>query len=199
LIIYPHGPIMLAYDIFDTSGKLSAADYLKEGLGKEVFQVNGKINKERYDKIVEIVKSWGINVIYKPLSYFNGGYITTIFSGHLDIALKDGTSLEVNFSTLIHELAHLFLGHTGHQSIKQHNKQQSMRLQTRKLSRTTEELEAETVSFLVCSRIGLISNAPDYLAGYIKTEKDLEFFSYEFVIKTADKIENMYISPTMNL
>lgn len=199
LILYPNGPIMIAYDIFDTYGKLSPEDYLKEGLGKEVYKVNGKISKERYDKIVEIVKSWGINVIYKPLSFFNGGYITTIFRGNLDIALKENMTLEQNFSVLIHELAHLFLGHTGHQSIKQHNKEKSIKFQTRKLTRTTEELEAETVSFLICSRIGLITNASDYLAGYIKSNEDIENFSYELVIKTADKIESMFISPTTYL
>ena len=193
LILYPHGPIMLVYDIIDTSGKQSAEEYLKAGLGREVFKANGKIPIDRYDKTIETVKSWGINIIYKPLSYFNGGYITTVFTGFLDIALKKDTEIEKNFRVLIHELAHLFLGHTGHKSIKLSKKEQTIKFNCRTLDRTTQELEAETVSFLVCSRVGLITNASDYLAGYITSNKNLEEFNYELVIKTADKIESLFI------
>lgn len=62
----------------------------------------------------------------------------------------------------------------------------------RKLSRTAEELEAETVSFLVSKKMGLATNAAEYIAGYIKSENDLIEFSYESVIKTADRIDQLF-------
>ncbi len=63
----------------------------------------------------------------------------------------------------------------------------------RKLSRTGEELEAETISFLICKKLGLETRAAEYLAGYISSDKDLEEFSHELVIKIADKIEETFL------
>jgi len=63
----------------------------------------------------------------------------------------------------------------------------------RKMTRTAEELEAETISFLICKKLGLETRAAEYLAGYISSEKDLEQFSHELVIKTADKIEEIFL------
>jgi hypothetical protein len=136
----------------------------------------------------------GLKISHKPLSYFNAGYVTTtIFKGHLEICLKEGMGIEENFAVLIHELAHLFLGHTGHEHIQYQNKEKQTELMHRKLSRTAEELEAETVSYLICHKLGLQSRSAEYIAGYITCEKDLLEFSYEIVIKTADKIEKLFV------
>ncbi|MGB4849809.1 MAG: hypothetical protein WBP41_17925, partial [Saprospiraceae bacterium] len=56
-----------------------------------------------------------------------------------------------------------------------------------------QELEAETISFLICKKLGLETKAAEYLAGYIKSDKDLEEFSHELVIKSADKIEEIFL------
>ena len=63
----------------------------------------------------------------------------------------------------------------------------------RALSITARELEAETISFLICKKMGLESKAAEYLAGYIKSDEDLEAFSHELVIKTADRIEELFL------
>jgi len=41
--------------------------------------------------------------------------------------------------------------------------------------------------------LGLQTSSAEYIAGYIKNEKDLLEFSYETVIKIADKIEKLFI------
>ncbi len=70
-----------------------------------------------------ITMSLGIRISFKPLSFFNTGYITTIFhQGPPEIALKAGMSYEQDLAVLIHELAHLFLGHTGHPVLQQKSK-----------------------------------------------------------------------------
>ena len=196
VILQPFSPVMLVYDVFQTKGMESPQEFLEQGLGTKPFEVKGKIKPQILDDTIAIAISWGINISFKPLSFFNAGYVTTIFKGHLEIALKEGMSYEQNLAVLIHEIGHLFLGHTGHPVLHQPAKEgkvKELKLMTRKLSRTGEELEAETISFLICKKLGLETKAAEYLAGYITSDKDLEEFSHELVIKTADKIEETFL------
>ena len=186
------------YDIFQTEGRESPQEFLEKGLGTKPFEVKGKINPRILDDSIAIANSWGIKILYRPLSFFNPGYVTTIFKGRLEIALKEGMSYEENLAVLIHELGHLFLGHTGHlilrQTVKDPEKlSKEIKLLQRKLTRTAEELEAETISFLICKKLGLETRADEYLAGYISSDSDLEQFSHELLIKTVDKIEEMFL------
>ena len=63
----------------------------------------------------------------------------------------------------------------------------------RNLGRNAEELEAETIAFLICRRLGLTTQSAEYLAGYINSEKDIIRFNYEMVIHTVDKIERLFL------
>lgn len=193
IILAPMGPVMLVYDIFDTEGKESPEEFLKRGLGRKPFDVKGELNPQIFKQSIQTAEQWGIKIMYIPLSYFNAGYITTIFKGRLEICLKEGMSNEENFAVLIHELAHLFLGHTGHRELRQLPGEKKIILLRKKLSRAVEELEAETVSYLICFKLGLETRSAEYFAGYIKSENDLLQFSYETVIKTADRIEKMFV------
>lgn len=196
VILQPFSPVMLAYDVFKTEGKESPQEFLEKGLGTKPFDVSGKINPQTLEDAILIATSLGIKITFKPLSFFNAGYVTTIFKGSLEIALKEGMSYEQNLAVLIHELGHLFLGHTGHLVLRQITKEgkvKEIKLMQRKMTRTAEELEAETISFLICKKLGLETRAAEYLAGYISSDKDLEQFSHELVIKIADKIEEIFL------
>lgn len=198
IILAPNGPVMLVYDVFETEGKESPEEFMKNGLGRKPNEVVGIIEPKTYQKSIEEAKKWGIKVSKKPFSYFKGGHVTTIYAGFLEICLKEGVSDEENFSVLIHELAHLFLGHTGHKKIHYQGKEKPTELLQRKMARTAEELEAETVSYLICQKLGLTTQSDEYIAGYIKSEQDLLSFSYEIVIKTADKIEKLFLGKLDN-
>lgn len=193
IILAPNGPIMLVYDVFETEGTESPDEFMKKGLGRKPIDVVGKIDNSIYNRAIDEARKWKIKISYKPFDYFKGGHITTIFAGHLEICLKNDLSKEENFSVLIHELAHLFLGHTGHKYIHYSEKEKPTELLQRKMTRTAEELEAETVSYLICHRLGLITQSAEYIAGYIKSNEDLIRFSYEYVIKITDKIERLFI------
>ena len=196
VILQPFSPVMLAYDVFQTEGKDSPQEFLEKGLGTKPYDVSGKINPKTFEDAIFTATSLGIKITFKPLSFFNAGYVTTIFKGSLEIALKEGMSYEQNLAVLIHELGHLFLGHTGHLSLRQMTKEgkiKEIKLMQRRMTRTAEELEAETISFLICKKLGLETKAAEYLAGYISIDKDLEQFSYELVIKIADKIEEIFL------
>jgi len=196
VILQPFSPVMLAYDVFQTEGKDSPQEFLEKGLGTKPYDVSGKINPKTLEDAIFTATSLGIKITFKPLSFFNAGYVTTIFKGSLEIALKEGMNYEQNLAVLIHELGHLFLGHTGHLSLRQMTKEgkiKEIKLMQRRMTRTAEELEAETISFLICKKLGLETKAAEYLAGYISIDKDLEQFSYELVIKIADKIEEIFL------
>jgi hypothetical protein len=192
IILAPMGPVMLVYDVMDTEGTESAEEFIKNGLGHNPFDVKGKLPKEMFEKALEIAKSYGIKVTFRDTSIFKGGHITTIIKGDPEIVISNNGTIEVKFSTLLHELAHLFLGHTGHPKLTKANEKKEIKILQRKLSRTAEELEAETVSFLVSKRLGLETNAAEYIASYITSENDLIEFSYESVIKTADRIDQLF-------
>jgi predicted metallopeptidase len=189
VILQPFSPVMLVYDVFQTQGRETPDEFLTKGLGTKLFEIKGKINPQILKDAITISQNWGIKILTKPLSYFNAGYITTIFKGKLEIALKEGLSYEQNLAVLIHEIAHLFLGHTGHFGLHYTDGKKKIKLFSRKLTRTVEELEAETISYLICKKLGLETRSEEYLSGYITSNDDLEQFSFELVIKTADKIE----------
>lgn len=196
VILQPFAPIMPVYDVMDTEGEEPADVFLKNGVGRKLFDVKGVIPPTFLDNIIKIVNSWGIKVKFKPLSFIAGGYVTTIYSNKLEISLKEEHTKEQNFATLIHELAHLFLGHTGHELLKkktENGKEKEIRIQNRVFSISAQELEAESVSYIVCTRFGLETESEKYLAGYITNKRDFEEFSFENVIKTADKIENLFL------
>jgi len=200
IILTPKGPVMLVYDVFETEGKESPEEFMQKGLGSKPNEVIGEIDKRIYDLAIAETKKLGIKISFKPFSYFKGGHVTTIYAGFLEICLKEGVRNEENLSVLIHELAHLYLGHTGHKKLHYQGKDKPTDLLQRKMSRTAEELEAETVSYLICHKLGLITQSSEYIAGYITKDQDLLEFSYEIVIKTADKIEKFFIKhPILSL
>jgi len=193
LIIAPNGPIKFVYDIYETRGKLSPNEYLIKVYGEDPNGVKGEIDVNLYNIIENKVRSWGIKLDYKPMSFFKGGHITNIKSKELEINLNEKMSVAEKLSVLIHELAHLFLGHLKDIEIFNTNTQKTILIPHRNIEMHTREFEAETVSFLITKRLGLETRSAEYLAGYFKSEKDFLQFGYEKVIKTTDKIESLFI------
>ena len=138
VILAPMMPVMMVYDVMETEGEDSPEEFLKKGLGSKPFEVIGKLNPVILENALQIAKKYGIKIIFKDQSFFKGGHITTIFSGKLEIALNLNSTTEERFSALIHELAHLFLGHTGHKELSIENSDKKIKLMDRKLSRTAE-------------------------------------------------------------
>lgn len=200
IILAPKSPIMLVYDVMDTEGDDSPKDFLDKMFGGKLFEVKGRIDPKIYEDAVWTARSWGIQVIKKPLNYFKAGYVTTEITGKLEIYLQVEASVEENFTVLLHELAHVLLGHTGHKELRKAGTEKRLVLpEKRRINRSTEELEAETVSYLISTKLRLIPRSEEYIAGYLKNLNDLVQFSFELVIKVADKIENTFLIPNTNL
>lgn len=193
LILSPGGPVSVVYDVMETTGREEPKEFLNRGVGRKWNEVQGSLPELKLWSLKKEIEAWGIQVYYKPLNFFKGGHITTILSGDLQICLRDDASPEENFSVLIHELAHLLLGHTGFEWLSKSKGSKPMGLPKRRLSKAVMELEAETVSFLICAKMGLQTASAEYLAGYISSPDVLSGFSYELVVRTADKLEKVFL------
>lgn len=191
LILAPNGPVILAYDIFDTTGNKTPETFMEEGLNLLLFEVKGDFKDSYLVLLKDYASKLGIKVLDRPLNFFNAGAVTTYVTGKLEIYLKVDHVHSQQFATLCHELAHVFLGHTGHiELLKEGDRKKKINLPIRKdLSKDQMELEAETVNFLICKKLGLDTQSMEYLAGYIEKEGDWKNFSYELVIKVADRLE----------
>ena len=101
-----------------------------------------------------------------------------------EITLNSNLSDETNFATLTHELGHLFCGHLGSSDSKRWPNRPG-------LGRNICEFEAESVSYLVCTRAGLETPAAEYLFGYLGANLEVPAISLDVVVKAAQRIESM--------
>ena len=103
---------------------------------------------------------------------------------HYEMSLNRNHQAPVQFVTIAHELAHLFLGHLG-QDAKLH-------IPDRKdLSHRQVELEAESVAYLVCERNGVTSASETYLTSYVKENTKITDLDVYQVMRAAGQVETM--------
>ena len=81
---------------------------------------------------------------------------------------------------LIHELGHLFCQHIRCPWWDQ-----------RFFTKEVKEFEAETVSYLVCKRLGIQTNAVEYLAEYMDANREIPPIDINCVFEAVDLIEKM--------
>jgi hypothetical protein len=78
-----------------------------------------------------------------------------------EVLLNSVLSAEAQHGTLVHELAHLYCGHLGTPNARWWPDRQN-------LSHAVREFEVESVSYLVCTRLGIHTASDEYLAAYIR-------------------------------
>ncbi len=110
--------------------------------------------------------------VYKDVELAHHNYFT--------ISVNSGFSLNEELSRIFHELAHLFCHHFT-----------CSWWEGRSCSKTEKEFEAETVSYLVCQRLGIKSHAVEYLADYFAENNLIPEISAELVFQAVDIIQNM--------
>ena len=102
---------------------------------------------------------------------------------HQDIAIREGMSEVQTVSAVIHEMAHALL----------HNRAKDPEEKTPELSRSTEEVQAESISYAVCAYYGIATgdNSFGYIASWSKDKTLPELReSLEVISKTADGLIN---------
>ena len=86
-------------------------------------------------------------------------------------------------SDIIHELAHVYLGHLGENGKKWPNR--------RPAHLDVREFEAESVSYLVCARLGMDIASDEYLAAFVRKSPATPTISLDRVMKSVWLLEQM--------
>lgn len=182
LILAPMHPVMLVFELDQTSGPP-----LPKEIG-EFAQFQGKWNDSAFARTIENASIRDkIRVDFKRLSSTNGGFATLAHGDQkakMRIAIHEDLDKGSTYGVLCHELAHIYLGHLGCDE----DHWWPSRTQ---LERNTEEIEAESVAYLVTSRAGLLGPSSRYIAGHLKNQALPKSVSLDLVAKVASRIEEM--------
>jgi len=184
IILVPFGPVEFVYDISDTEPINGIEETIPESLLKP-FLTKGDLPPAIYNRTVKNAEKDSIDYFEEKMQMGGAGYASTFTNNRFKVTINSQYCINEKFSTLVHELAHIYCGHQG--SVK------GNWWESRKgiLSKEAREIEAESVSYLVCVRNGLETTSPEYLSGYIKEDKELPDISLETILIVANYIETM--------
>jgi len=182
LILWPFGPVALVYDVMDTEG-----DPLPEGVA--AFSASGVMNQVALQRFAKLLAKRHI-----AWNYFDGGdrkagYIERVTRSSDSDApsiyrmnINQNHNPNIQFATIAHELAHLYLGHLG--------KDKYLSIPDRpRQSHDQQELEAESAAYIVCARNGVSNKSESYLTNYVgkgTTSKQLDLYQ---IMRATGQIE----------
>jgi hypothetical protein len=207
VILRPMGPVMFVFDVEDTEPGPKAPPLPREV--ERPFEVRcGHVGSE-LKRTIENAKRDGVRILLKhegsqsagsickqdkksipsPLLFQtgenrDGGPIRTPISVRYNLILNEKLSREATYATAVHELAHLYCGHLGTPNKKWWPDR-------RGLTQEVGEFEAESVTYLLCGRLGIDNPSERYLAGYMKRNPAVPAVSLECIMKGAGLIEKM--------
>lgn len=162
------------FDYAQTDGKP-----LPERVASPVASLTGSV--ENYEAFMEALRrSSPVPVEVKPMSAGVDGYFSPKSQS---ITLREGMSEVQTVSAAVHEIAHAKLHNYGLQQPEAHKHK----------SRNTEEVEAESISFMVCAYFGIETGANSF--GYVATwSKNAELPEFRASLDTIGKTANGIIT-----
>lgn len=162
------------FDYAQTDGKP-----LPERVASPVANLTGSV--DNYEAFMEALRrSSPVPVEFKPLSAEMDGYFSPKSQS---ITLREGMSEVQTVSAAVHEIAHAKLHNYGLQQPEAHKRK----------SRNTEEVEAESISFMVCAYFGIETGANSF--GYVATwSKNAELPEFRASLDTISKTANGIIT-----
>ena len=202
VILQPKGPVMFVFDVSDTEPEKNAPPLPMQVVNP--FEVRrGTVGKE-LECVVENAKRDGIRITERNAGSQSAGQIgpskSSVFLDfkvkvrpkpdyvkvqlRYELLLNDRHSREVRYATIAHELAHLYCGHLGSPNPDWWPDRSNY-------DKTAREMEAESVCYLVCQRIGIDNPSEQYLADYLDKDGNVPPISLEAVMKAAGLIEQM--------
>ena len=206
VILQPMGPVMFVFDVSDTEPTEQAKPLPPEidkpfevrkgyvgGSHKSVID-NAKRDGVRTNKSAEGSQSAGsirrVAMDLRITQKFQKGVDKNREAVFIDIPVKydllvnTKLSREAQYATIVHELAHLYCGHLGTPDDRWWPNR-------RGLKHDVQEFEAESVTFLVCSRLNIDNPSEKYLSGYVSNQEQVPSISLECVMKAVGLIETM--------
>jgi hypothetical protein len=181
LILAPMHPVMLVYALDQTAGKEVPKQLLEFG------RFEGDWKPKWLENLVENAKRHRIGVAFKELSSTHAGRATNdpgVGRWKMRITIHDKLDEPSQFGVLVHEMAHVLLGHLGtdydHWWPGRFN-----------VSTVSAEIEAESVAHVVAARFGLQGTSAAYLSGYVAETTIPQGVSIDLIAKVAGEIERM--------
>ncbi len=202
VILQPMGPILFVFDVSDTAPLPNARPLpirVESPFRVRRGQIGGQLALT-----IDNARRDGVRVFERADGSQRAGSIQRAASGrHLEFAiaknptprstlvplwfellLNSSLSAESRYGTLVHELAHLYCGHLGTPNGRWWPNRQN-------LSHAVREFEAESVSYLVCARLGIDTASEEYLAGYVRKSPVTPSISLDRVMKSVWLLEQM--------
>ena len=183
LILWPFGPVALVYDVQDTEGRDLPQDV-------DSFFARGAVAGEHITGFIEKLARKNIECVLFDGGDGHAGSIRTIKAptkeqaGCYRMQLNRNHSVPVQFVTVAHELAHLFLGHLG--------PDRKLNIPERpRPAQAQVELEAESVAYLVCARNGVESQSQTYLTNFVNSNSTVESLDLYQVMRASGHIETL--------
>ena len=181
VVLVPFGPVGFVYDMLDTEGLPGAPPLPRDAYA---FPATGNVTKPALLAIVAAVEAKGIRVREVDEGDWHAGRI--LRSGDTyRLKVNRNHSRETRFTTIAHELGHLYLGHLG--------KDAKRRIPGRRhVSERWCEVEAESVAYLVGHRHGVAPVSDAYLAGFIEAGEPISrSLDVERVMRAAGAVEGV--------
>jgi hypothetical protein len=181
LILAPRTPVLMVYDIADTEGPP-----LPEKL-RAFARTSGRFNPALLDHTVKNCERDQIRVQRLPMGELRGGFATSRAreaGWKMRVGLRADLDDPAAYAVLCHELAHVYLGHTG----ADRDGWWPFRMN---LSEPVAEIEAEATAYIVCARAGLRTHSAEYLSTFVEDSEDFDAISLDLISRVAGRIEDM--------
>lgn len=181
VILAPMHPVLFVFDVRETTGP-DLPEAVEQEL-KDVFAAEGVLPEKLWRNTLKNCERLGIGVREIDLGPSLGGRIASDGPGTCLLSLNAGHTTIQRYVTMVHEIAHLFLGHVTELPRGWWHVRSDVDLRSR-------EFEAEIATYIVCSRAGIRTASDKYLAGYIG-KGPLPYFSLDEILLAAGRIEEM--------
>ena len=182
LILWPFGPVALVYDVMDTDG-----DELPEDVAS--FVARGQIDEQQMESFSLLLERKNIDWYWIDAGDRSAGSVSVVYralrgeeANRYRLEINENHTPAVQFTTLAHELGHLYLGHLGPDS--------RLKIPERpRPNHALREVEAESVAYIVCKRNGVEPKSQSYLSDFIDGFEALEDIAVYQIMRAAGRIE----------
>lgn len=206
LVLIPFGPIEYLFDVDDTY-TLPDSKYDDKEMEKVInelsapFAAHGNIDNSQFQLLLKNLTPYGI--AYNPAMIAGRDFCAKImrldkkeemlefkvannllkYPANFLLSVNAKAGEAERFASIIHELGHYFCHHMAAP------KTPKEWWQHRLLTHSAKEFEAESISWLICDRLGITSPSEKYLNGYLDSNSEIPSgISVDIIFKAANDI-----------
>lgn len=191
VILQPFGPVRFVFELGDTEGP----DPFPEELLRP-FRTAGVLPASVFRLLLKNLPRDGIALHEADHGTGSAGRIEVAkrlgvqWMGRKQVKVRyhlvvnRNLSREEQFTTIAHELGHLYCGHLGTPDPRWWPDRPEVETVAR-------EFEAESVAWLVCERAGITNPSAAYLSACLKDDAGIPPVSLEYILKAAGMVEAM--------